>query len=73
MFLTMICLLATSCEVLHDPPNGQIIGQRFYYPHSVRYKCYPGYEIVSGDEIRNCTEKGIWTGNPVACEGSFFG
>ena len=57
-----------TCEVPSDPYNGKVIGDRFYYLNSIRYKCNIGYHKVAGDETRNCSELGDWTGNPVLCE-----
>ena len=56
-----------TCEIPTDPKHGQVIGHRFYYANSIRYKCNVGFQIVGGDETRNCSEVGHWTGNPASC------
>jgi hypothetical protein len=56
-----------TCDAPTDPLYGQVIGRHFYYPNSIRYKCNAGYRIISGDETRNCSEAGRWTGRPAEC------
>ena len=39
------------------------------FPDQVNITCDPGYELGSGDLIRNCTSSGMWDGTDATCVG----
>ncbi|XP_055328022.1 sushi, von Willebrand factor type A, EGF and pentraxin domain-containing protein 1-like isoform X2 [Paramacrobiotus metropolitanus] len=50
-----------------DIANGYREGDLFYYPHRVKFHCYPGYNLI-GKPIRHCQRNGKWDGENPLCK-----
>ncbi|VDP14336.1 unnamed protein product [Soboliphyme baturini] len=58
---------AFSCGRPTEVTNAIMDGSVFTYPHSVRYRCIDGFEIV-GDAERWCLVDGHWSGDKPFCK-----
>ena len=38
------------------------------HPNTITYTCIPGFELVSGDLVRNCTTNASYDGSPPNCQ-----
>ncbi|XP_033098555.1 CUB and sushi domain-containing protein 3-like [Anneissia japonica] len=55
-----------SCGNPGTPNQGELIGEKFFYPYSVSYICQPGY-IISGSTARTCQSDKAWSGTLPSC------
>ena len=52
-FHLILPVTARNCGQPEDIVNGYREGDHFYYPHHVKFHCYPGYNLI-GKPIRHC-------------------
>uniref|UniRef100_A0A0N5A018 Sushi, von Willebrand factor type A, EGF and pentraxin domain-containing protein 1 n=1 Tax=Parastrongyloides trichosuri TaxID=131310 RepID=A0A0N5A018_PARTI len=58
---------AISCGDPSVPLNGYRDGSLFFYPHEVKFYCYPGFHLV-GPQTRKCESNGKWTHDKPSCQ-----
>uniref|UniRef100_A0A0N5C0P3 Sushi, von Willebrand factor type A, EGF and pentraxin domain-containing protein 1 n=1 Tax=Strongyloides papillosus TaxID=174720 RepID=A0A0N5C0P3_STREA len=58
---------AISCGDPSVPLNGYRDGNLFFYPHEVKFYCYPGFHLV-GPQTRRCESNGKWTFDKPSCQ-----
>ena len=59
-------IVAISCPVPKDIPNGSVTTTGLTYGHFAEYKCKDGY-LIDGYQKRRCEADGNWAGTPPQC------
>ena len=62
-----------TCPKLQPPEDGYFVQDscRNVFNAACGVKCKPGYKLV-GSSVRICGHNGVWSGEPVKCEGRIF-
>ena len=60
-------LVVTCAEPASVPDSSRSQEPPYYYHDDLTYTCDLGYELSSGDAIRNCTAGGTWSGTAPTC------
>ena len=55
------------CTVLKNPDNGVVLFESTNVGSTAQYVCNDGF-LVSGDEVRMCEARGMWSGSEPVCE-----
>ncbi|CAB3367991.1 Hypothetical predicted protein [Cloeon dipterum] len=48
--------------------NGLVLGDNFDFGATLFYECFPGFEMIQGDERRDCLQHGRWSGDQPFCK-----
>ena len=57
------------CSSLTDPDNGTVSLSGTTYNSVSTYSCDSGY-VLMGDDMRTCSDTGLWSGNQPTCTGN---
>ncbi len=73
VFLTNICDDLFAGPVIYCGDPGRVLhaskyGDTFTYGSSVRFDCYPNYELSSGELVLTCTSNGTWSSQLPTCK-----
>ena len=58
--------IAIDCGILDDPANGEVSVSSTTFNSTAIYSCNTGY-TVTGDDMRECLENGLWSGSEPLC------
>lgn len=70
MFLLAV-IPVVSCPQLTDPSNGQVSVTGLEPFSTATYVCDPGF-VLFGDEIRTCSEEGVWSKDEPTCQREYM-
>ena len=59
-------IVAITCPVPKDIPNGSVTTTGLTYGHFAEYKCKDGY-LIDGYQKRRCEADETWAGTPPQC------
>ena len=45
------------------PVNGEIVGEDFHYPNTIKFTCNKGYILTPAKSVWRCSENGKWKDN----------
>ena len=55
------------CDDLDAPHNGGVVMSGNGLGDEGTYSCNDNYQLMFGDQIRTCTETGLWSGIEPCC------
>ncbi|XP_059487265.1 sushi, von Willebrand factor type A, EGF and pentraxin domain-containing protein 1-like isoform X2 [Neocloeon triangulifer] len=56
-----------NCGTPEPLENGLVLGDSYDFGAVLLYECFPGYEMMEGDERRECQDTGRWSGRQPFC------
>ena len=76
----MVCTYVTKhystaqCGILAAPINGSVEQTGTVEGSTTTYQCVAGYilNLEIGDEVRTCTEEGVWSGDMPECDRTLY-